>query len=130
MHQPIINVGYYPPRAQIVSTIGNFPQHVKIFGEMIKKKKNREGSLKLKNSWSEKKSFHYFQSSFAESSPLLLFPDTGISLLSEISNGLNGAFVDTNSMLPGVLFVSHIIHIFVFYMYFSQSFLKQCSGFI
>lgn len=55
MHQPIINVGYYPPRAQIVSTIGNFPQHVKIFGEMIKKKKKQRRELETQKQleWKE-----------------------------------------------------------------------------
>lgn len=96
--------------------LSNFPpQLVKILGEMIKK----EERLKLENNCRKKKSFHYFRNFCTESSPLLLFPDTGISLLSKISNSLKGTFVDMNSMLPGALFVSHIIHIFcILYVFF------------
>lgn len=116
MHQTIMNVGYYPPMTQIVSAISNFPpQLVKILGEMIK----REERLKLENNCREKKSFHYFRNFCTESSPLLLFSRYWISLLSKISNSLKGTFVDMNSMLPGALFVSHIIHIFcILYVFF------------
>lgn len=76
------------------------------------------------------KLFLCFQSFSAESSSSLLVPHTKISLPSEVRNSLKKVFVDINSTLPSALFASHIIHIFVSYMYFSQPFLKQCPGFI
>lgn len=73
----------------------------------------------LENNCSEKKTFLYSQNFSAEISSLLLAPHNGISLPLEVRNNLKQGFVDMNSMLPGDLFVSHIIHIFVSYMYFS-----------
>lgn len=106
-----MNVGYSLPIAHLVSAISTFPWHIKNTpGDDLE----REASLET----IVVKLFLCFQSFCAESSSLLLVSHTKISLPSEVRNSLKQVFVDINSTLPGALFASHIIHIFVSYMYF------------